>query len=97
MSSTAKSIDVVVAGSTFIGLATPMATAFQIYLGEIVPIKHRGYWASVMLICVMPFQAFAPIVGMLPSPCCNSLLRVLTSPAQLDSTSFISLGDGRTM
>lgn len=56
-------MDALIVSSIFIGPASSLSVAYMIYLGELVPIKHRGYWLFIMLLSVIPFQWFAPLIG----------------------------------
>lgn len=63
IAATAPNMDALIVSSIFIGPASSLSVAYMIYLGELVPIKHRGYWLFIMLLSVIPFQWFAPLIG----------------------------------
>jgi hypothetical protein len=59
----AQNMPTLIGAQVFLGLSGPSAAAFQMFLGELVPVSHRGYWNALALGCATPMQMFGPIVG----------------------------------
>jgi len=63
MAARASSIPVLIGANAFLGVSSPPASSFQLFLGELVPIRHRGYWTAVTLTFIIPTQMFGPTLG----------------------------------
>ncbi|KIX06645.1 uncharacterized protein Z518_04621 [Rhinocladiella mackenziei CBS 650.93] len=63
MSGTANNLNTLIGGAVFIGMAAVSGSTYQIYIGELVPIRHRGYWNSLILVPTLSLQSFGPVVG----------------------------------
>lgn len=60
---TATNIKTLIGASVFIGTATSVQLAYPVIIGELVPIKDRGYWYAVTLVPVIPFAFFGAFLG----------------------------------
>jgi hypothetical protein len=57
---------VLIGAQVFVGVAAPSAATYQMYMGELVPVKHRGFWSAIVSVGTMPLQAFGPVIGKSP-------------------------------
>ncbi|EXJ87481.1 hypothetical protein A1O3_04441 [Capronia epimyces CBS 606.96] len=58
VAATASNIRTLIGASVFIGIAASVQLSYTMIVGELVPIKHRGYWYFLTLIPVIPFAFF---------------------------------------
>ncbi|KIX05619.1 uncharacterized protein Z518_03591 [Rhinocladiella mackenziei CBS 650.93] len=65
IAATAKTITTLIVSSLFIGIASTLSVAYMIFMGEIVPVRHRGFWSASILAWICPIQYFAPTLATL--------------------------------
>lgn len=58
IAATAQNISTLIGASVFIGIAAAVQLSYTMIIGELVPIKDRGYWYAVTLVPVIPFAFF---------------------------------------
>ena len=58
IAATANDITTIIGASVFIGISAAVALSYTMIVGELVPIKHRGYWYFITLVPVVPFAFF---------------------------------------
>jgi MFS family permease len=61
---TAKSVNVLIGGSVFMGIAGAVQLTFTFVLCELVPNKHRAYVDAALFTSIIPFAAMGPAIGM---------------------------------
>ncbi|OAG42658.1 hypothetical protein AYO21_03243 [Fonsecaea monophora] len=62
---TANNMNQIIAASVFIGLAASAQSSFNYVLAEIVPVKHRFYWMSLMYCIISPISGFGAVFARL--------------------------------
>jgi hypothetical protein len=70
MAATAKDIRTLIGASLFIGFAAAVQLSYTMIIGELVPIKLRGYWYFITVIPVVPFAFFGAYLC--ENPDCSS-------------------------
>jgi hypothetical protein len=62
MSATAKNINTLIGASVFIGFQGAVGLSYFMLVGELVPIKDRGFWYFAILIPCTPFALFGAYI-----------------------------------
>lgn len=63
IAATAQNISTLIGASVFIGIAAAVQLSYTMIIGELVPIKDRGYWYAVTLVPVIPFAFFGAFLS----------------------------------
>ena len=58
IAATARNIPTLIGASLFIGFAAAVQLSYTMIIGELVPVKSRGYWYFFTVIPVVPFAFF---------------------------------------
>lgn len=88
MAATATQIPTIIGASVFIGIAAAVQLSYTMIIGELVPIKHRGYWYFVVLIPVIPFAFFGAYL-------CEYDRNAIKASANLAAHNFIQIASWR--
>lgn len=62
VSAKATSVNMLIAGSVIQGFSATAQLTFPYVIQELVPNKHRGYAQAVMIVAVLPFAGFGPVI-----------------------------------
>ena len=63
VSAKASSINMLIAGSVLQGFAATAQLTFPYVIQELVPNKHRGHAQAAMIVGVLPFAGFGPVIA----------------------------------
>ena len=63
VSAKATTINMLIAGSVIQGFAATAQLTFPYVIQELVPNKHRGHAQAVMIVGVLPFAGFGPVIA----------------------------------
>lgn len=56
-------INQLIGANVLIGLASAGQLSFNYMIGELVPVKHRGYAVAGIYLCAVPFFGFGPVIA----------------------------------
>jgi len=63
ISAKATSVNMLIAGSVLLGFSQTAQLTFPYVIQELVPNKHRGYAQAAMIVGVIPFAGFGPVIA----------------------------------
>jgi MFS family permease len=62
IAASAQTANTLIAGNVFNGIATTGQNSFPIVIGELVPNNARGRLIGLILLLLVPFSAFGPVI-----------------------------------
>ena len=60
---TAQTINQLIVGNAFIGIAAGVQLSFTVVISELLPAKWRGYGIGALFFSSVPFAAFGPVIA----------------------------------
>jgi len=58
-------VNQLIGANVLIGIAAAGQLSFNCVIGELVPVRHRGYALSLIFIFAIPFSGFGPYISRL--------------------------------
>ena len=59
----AKSINMVIGGTVFVGLSGAVANLYPLLVQELMPNKYRGYGQAAVTLAMVPTLGFGPLIA----------------------------------